>query len=221
MNKKELLFDALTGVEPEYLKEADGSDFNRTVSKRPMRWAAAAAACLVLGAAAFGIAHSVIEDGSIAKDADPKELAMLETYPGTPIELAVIYDRLEDMAADAKCIALVEVERQWVEYEENELPGWPAWQKRYAELKIREVYKGEERSGRVIKLYEGYAQLLSEGKKYVLFMDRNEEVYFICGVFQGKFTVIDGYVVQHRSEDVGLEDYTPVSLNEFKQLIGK
>lgn len=220
MNKKELLFDALTGVEPEYLKEADGFDFNRTVSKRPMRWAAAAAACLALGAA-FGIAYSVIDEARIGKDVDPAELAMLETYPETPIELETIYDHLDDMAADAECIALVEVKRCWTEYEENELPGWPAWEEYYAELKIKEVYKGEERPGRVIKLHESPSKLLSEGKKYVLFMDRNEDVYFICGVFQGKFTVIDGYVVQHRSEDVGLEDYTPVSLNEFKQLIGK
>lgn len=175
---------------------------------------------LVLASAFFTV-------GCVKKDNDKEksgELAKQETYPALMGSLQTVYDSFDEMKKDAACIALVEINDRRIETTET-LPMT------YTSVSVKEVYKGELKPDDVIEVIEeggftdeillGDYPQLKKGSQYVLFMLHTEGNYYICGAFQGRFILRDGFVVQQRTEDVGLKDYSPVTLEEFKKLILK
>ena len=91
--------------------------------------------------------------------------------------------------------------------------------------------KGSEKAGDTLEVIEdgggseeflfGNYPQLSKDKHYILFLKYSDGNYYICGAFQGRFVINDGYVVQQTVEGVGVKDYTPVKAEEFKALIAK
>ena len=163
-----------------------------------------------------------------ARDADksPDELSSEENYSGIAGELAVYYEKMSDMTADADCIALVEVLGRRIDMGET---GWTVDPMTYTRIRLKTVYKGEENVGDTFEVIEmggfdekhllGDFPQLSEDSEYVLFMLHSEGNHYICGAFQGRFIIREGYAVQQTMDNVRLLDYTPVKLEEFVKLI--
>ncbi len=151
------------------------------------------------------------------------ELARLEKYHSSPACLETIYDSFERLKNDAYCIVHVKVLGQNIELV-NDLP------QTHTSIRILETLKGGETAGSVLDVVEeggfsdellfGNYPQLAKGTEYLLFLSYSDGNYYICGAFQGRFILRGGYVIQQKTDEVGLNDYVPVTLEEFKELVG-
>lgn len=194
------------------------------VKKRPRRRWAALAACLcaaVVGTLALGghgeetpAQPGVVPDGPMTVE----EIDAAETYPDFPGTLAVIYDDLAALTADADAIVRIAVEDQ-----STQMPD--GYAQVHTFVTVQEVYKGALDAGARIEVVEegggegkviGGIPCLNDAQEYVLFLTAYEDCYFICGAFQGRFIVREGYAFQQAVEGVKLSDYTPLPLVDFE-----
>lgn len=140
-----------------------------------------------------------------------------ETYPEVPGALAVIYDNISELVADADVIVYVSVDTQSVEV----LDGY---RQVHTSVTINDIYKGELKIGDSIKIIEEAGQegkvlggipVLNSDYEYILFLTEYNGNYYPCGAYQGRFILREGYLFQQATEDVKLEDYLPMTVETF------
>lgn len=101
MKKGEMLYESLLDVKSDYVEQAENYNFKRKRSNAFMKWGIAAAACLALGLAVFGITRSFnTEPGEISASvpsARPTENAVIDTSAPTaePTSRKVVYGEQE------------------------------------------------------------------------------------------------------------------------------
>lgn len=146
-----------------------------------------------------------------------------ETYPSAPGQLETVYKEVKDIAEDATVVVEVSIISQSVEL----LGGYP---QTHTNALVNSVYKGTLEVGEEItiieeggdngKLMGGIPQLASDNT-YFLYLREYKGNYYVCGAFQGRFIVRDGYVFQQATEDVKLTSYEPLNENDYKDLLSE
>ncbi len=144
-----------------------------------------------------------------------------ETYMEAPGQLEVTYKDISEIIDDAEYIVMASVIEQSIEM----LDGYP---QTHTRVQIRDVYKGNlepdmkieivEEGGQENKVMGGIPQMNKEND-YMLFLSEYNEKYYICGAFQGRFIIREGFVFQQATEDVKLVAYKPVEIDSFVKII--
>lgn len=144
-----------------------------------------------------------------------------ETYPEGPGSLDTVYTNFEELAKASSLIAEVEIQDTYVVL----LDGFP---QTHSTTKVLDILVGTEASDVIEVIEEGGATekgiavvgvpVMEAGGKYILFLAGGDGVYYITGAFQGKFIERDGFAFQQKTEDVGLTNYSPISIDAFKEL---
>lgn len=156
-------------------------------------------------------------DNSLIEQIDQEE-----TYPEVPVELDKIYTDLEEIADDASLIVKVSV----VDQTEELLDGYP---QTHTTVEVLESYKGSVDAGDTVEIIEeggkegevmGGIPQLSDDNNYILFLTPRDGAYYICGAFQGRFIEREGHMFQQATEDIKLESYAPVSVEDFIKSLG-
>lgn len=150
------------------------------------------------------------------------EINMEETYPEIPVDLEIVYENLEEIVDDATAIVQVMVR----DVDLSLLPETSTLKDTM--VNIVEVYKGELVAGNDIYIYEvdqdndtvlGGIPYMNNKERYFLFLDSYKGKCYVCGAFQGRFIIRENYVFQQATEDYKLDSYTPVTVQEFEELI--
>lgn len=150
------------------------------------------------------------------------EIDLEETYPEIPMDLEVVYEDLEEIVDDATAIVQVMVR----DVSHSVLLQTPPLKE--TKVSIVEVYKGDLVAGKDMYIYEvdqgnetvlGGIPYMNNRERFFLFLDSYEEKYYVCGAFQGRFIIREDYVFQQATEDYKLNSYTPVTVQEFEELI--
>lgn len=147
-----------------------------------------------------------------------------ETYPPVPATLAVVYNNVDEIVADADVIVKAAVKEQSVEM----LDGYP---QTHTIVEVLNVLKGDAAEGDLLEVVEeggydgkvvcGLPQLSDENDYYLMLIKYNG-FYYVCGAFQGRFVEREGYVFQQAVEDVKLShSYSPATSESFESLIGE
>ena len=140
-----------------------------------------------------------------------------ETYPEVPGCLAVIYEDIPQLMADADAIVYVSVDAQRVELPD----GYPQV---HTSVIIHHSYKGDAAVGGHINIIEdggsegtvlGGIPVLSPEHEYLLFLTEYNGSYYPCGAYQGRFILREGYLFQQATRDVKLSTYSPMPLDTF------
>ena len=216
---REELYEVLADVDEECVQEA----LTTGVKTHPQRRWVALAACFcaaVVGVLAFGsrgketpAQPGIVPSGPMTIE----EIDAAETYPDFPGTLAVIYTDLGELAADADAIVRIAVE----EVSTQPLDGFP---RTHTFVTVQEVYKGTLEAGERVEVVEegggsgkvlGGIPCLNDEQEYVLFLTAYEDYYFICGAFQGRFILREGYAFQQATDGVKLNTYTPMPVADF------
>ena len=146
-----------------------------------------------------------------------------ETYLETPGQLEVIYTDITQMEADATDIVKVSVTETRIELL-CDLPQTHTF------LEIQETLKGNATRGKTIEVIEeggydnkvmGGIPQMKKGSEYVLFIKNVDGKNYICGAFQGRFIIREGYVFQQATEDVKLKSYQPLQERDFFTTVTK
>lgn len=146
-----------------------------------------------------------------------------ETYPQTPGSLLIVFTHLDEIIDYAEYIAEVEIIGSGVIM----LDGFP---QTHSAASVLTAIKGDIESGDVIEVVEeggmtdqGEAvagvPVMQPGQKYILFLQRTGDSYYIAGAYQGKFIERSGNVFQQATSDVKLADYKPLPVEEFMNVI--
>ena len=151
-----------------------------------------------------------------------REIDMEEMYPDVPGELAILFRNLSEIVDEADVIVQVTSLGK-----KEELPG--GFPQTHTNVRVEECMKGNLEKGSILEVIEegghngkvlGGIPQMQEGTSYFLFLyDDGGGKYYICGAFQGRFIIREGYVFQQATEEVKLKNYTPVTVKEFKKLI--
>lgn len=56
---------------------------------------------------------------------------------------------------------------------------------------------------------------LDKSNEYILFLFQDHGNTYICGAFQGRFIIREGYVFQQATEDVKLKNYSPTTVESL------
>lgn len=152
-----------------------------------------------------------------------KAVNMEETYPTSSVSLENVYESLEEIAADADLIAVVEVLENTI----VDLEGYPQV---HTQAKVTKVLKGQvpvdtqieivEEGGKPGEVLGGIPELNSK-QPYVLFLQQHEGKYYICGAYQGRFIVREDHVFQQADAETKLKAYTPVTVKSFYDTVTK
>lgn len=173
--------------------------------------------CICAAAFAGCAAHGRTNDEERILSIDKEE-----TYAEAPGQLQKVYSSISQLVSDADSIIKGRVIRSEVELL-NELP------QTHTVLETEEVLKGELDIGSEVEVIEeggdggqvmGGVPCMADGTEYYLFLNEDGGNYYICGAFQGRFIIREGYVFQQATEDVKLKAYSPVNVDEFKKLVG-
>ena len=159
--------------------------------------------------------------GGTTQETEPdiEKINLEETYPEAPGQLETVYIDISDMLDDAEDVVEISVVSSHVEM----LDGYP---QTHTEVEITNVYKGDLQAGDIINVIEeggqdgmvmGGLPQLSSANAYILCLIEYQNNYYICGAFQGRFIEREGYVFQQATEDVKLQQYSPLSLDAFEE----
>lgn len=144
-----------------------------------------------------------------------------ETYPEAPGQLDVTYTDISQIINDAGYIVEVSIAGQSVEM----LDGFP---QTHTTVNIINVLKDDLNADDTLEVVEeggvngrvmGGIPQLSDGSDYLLFLKKYNDKYYICGAFQGRFIIREGYAFQQATEDVKLRTYSPAMLGDFKDML--
>lgn len=166
--------------------------------------------CIILCGCSNGASSSAI--AKIEKE---------ETYPEAPGQLEKEYTSLPELASDAAVIAKVLVVDQSVE----DLDGLP---QTHTQVRVIKDYLGNvkssdiievvEEGGREGKVFGGIPQMKTNDEMYLFLIEYNN-YFYVCGAFQGRFVVRDGYVFQQATEDTKLKSYAPLDDESFGETV--
>ncbi|WP_282925879.1 hypothetical protein [Helcococcus kunzii] len=149
------------------------------------------------------------------------QLEKEEIYPEPAGMLESEYEKLKDIIKDSETI----VKASAISNKKIVLDGYPQI---HTNVTIKDVLKGDLTKGDNITIVEeagsdgkvvGEIPILSSNNDYFLFLKEYKNNYYIVGAFQGRFIVKENYVFQQTSENIKLEDYSPMDYNDFKNLI--
>ena len=139
-----------------------------------------------------------------------------ETYPDVPGTLAVVYPSLEELAKDAQLIVVGK-------------PGAVEERGMFVRtaFEVEQVLKGEAEEEQITvlegkgneKTVMGGIPWLSEEHTYCLMLQQAEEGYVVCGAFQGRFILREGYYFQQAIQGVKLAEYSPAVEMDFEGMI--
>lgn len=214
------LYRSIGAVDDELLERSEQA-------KKPqkLKWvfAAAACLCLIVGTVlAVGLPGKNVGGGLPHVTSNISKIDKDETYPEAPGQLEKVYKSLSELASDASVIVRASV----IEQKTEELDGYLQTHtfvrviKDYAgTAKNSEVFEVIEEGGNEGKVLGGIPQM-GLNEEYYLFLQESKGVYYICGAFQGRFIVRDGYVFQQATEDTKLKSYTPISVEAFGEMVG-
>lgn len=173
--------------------------------------------CLILSISACETANNSVEDRIAAIDLE-------ETYASSPATLAVVYNNINEMLADADIV----VKGNVIGQEVISLDGFP---QTHTMINVTSVLKGTISKGENIEIieeggYEGKVlsgiPQLSKDNDYYLMLIEYKDCYYICGAFQGRFIEREGYVFQQATSDVKLsKNYTPIPAESFEAMIAE
>lgn len=143
-----------------------------------------------------------------------------ETYPDVPGELTIIFRSLDQIADEADVI----VQATGIGKREDLPGGLP---QTHTEVRVDACLKGTAEPGSTLEIIEegghngkvlGGIPQIREGTTYFLFLyDEGGGKHYICGAFQGRFIVREGYVFQQATEEVKLKNYTPLTVEAFRK----